>query len=159
MLIYQQGIYDIIIASDEKSEVFGDDAADGEGEKKEPKKSRKEADDGAEQPKKKRKSKKDEEYGVSRGRRSSCSLTKRPLTGFRNRLQERGGRGQLRHAHIRFVIYPQDRTHCQSGTRWYCPILRHSQRPVRQAQANVNQEYREGRKGAGQGHEAATQAE
>ncbi len=71
MLIRWQGIYDIIIASDEKSEVFGDDAADGEADKKEPKKSKsKEGEDGAEQPKKKRKGKKDEEYGVSRGKGS-----------------------------------------------------------------------------------------
>ena len=63
-----QGIYDIIIASDEKSEVFGDEAAEGEGEKKEAKKPKvKEGEDGAEQPRKKRKNKKDEEYGVSRG--------------------------------------------------------------------------------------------
>ncbi|KAK3902566.1 hypothetical protein C8A05DRAFT_44045 [Staphylotrichum tortipilum] len=67
---FNRGIYDIIIASDEKSELFGDEAAEGEGEKKESKKQSKskQGDDGAEQPKKKRKHKKDEEYGVSRGR-------------------------------------------------------------------------------------------
>ena len=63
-----QGIYDIIIASDEKSELFGDEAAGGEGEKKESKKKSKSEEEGAEQPKKKRRQqKKDEEYGVSRG--------------------------------------------------------------------------------------------
>lgn len=63
----RQGIYDIIIASDEKSEVFGDAAADAEAEK-EPKKKSNNEEDGAEQPKKKRRQqKKDEEYGVSRG--------------------------------------------------------------------------------------------
>ncbi|KAG7286155.1 ATP-dependent DNA/RNA helicase [Staphylotrichum longicolle] len=65
---FNRGIYDIIIASDEKSEVFGDENAEGEGEKKETKKSKsKGEEDGAEQPRKKRKNKKDEEYGVSRG--------------------------------------------------------------------------------------------
>lgn len=60
---FNRGIYDIIIASDEKSEVFGDEAADKERETK------KESKDGedSKQNKKKRKSKKDEEYGVSRG--------------------------------------------------------------------------------------------
>jgi ATP-dependent RNA helicase DDX56/DBP9 len=67
-LMGKQGIYDIIIASDEKSELFGDEAAAGEGEKKESKKQSKGEEEGAEQPKKKRRQqKKDEEYGVSRG--------------------------------------------------------------------------------------------
>ncbi|KAL2187469.1 DEAD-domain-containing protein [Thermothelomyces heterothallicus CBS 203.75] len=73
---FNRGIYDIIIASDEKSELFGDEAADAEEEKKEKKKKQKsnsndeaeKKDEGAEQPKKKRRYKKDEEYGVSRGR-------------------------------------------------------------------------------------------
>ncbi|KAK4252425.1 hypothetical protein C7999DRAFT_10126 [Corynascus novoguineensis] len=64
---FNRGIYDIIIASDEKSELFGDEAADAEEEKKKKSKS-KEEEEGAEQPKKKRRHKKDEEYGVSRGR-------------------------------------------------------------------------------------------
>ncbi|KAK4463848.1 ATP-dependent RNA helicase dbp-9 [Cladorrhinum samala] len=60
---FNRGIYDIIIASDEKSEVFGDEAADKEGEaKKEPK-----GGEDSKQNKKKQKSKKDDEYGVSRG--------------------------------------------------------------------------------------------
>ncbi|KAL2015940.1 hypothetical protein VTK56DRAFT_4530 [Thermocarpiscus australiensis] len=67
---FNRGIYDIIIASDEKSEVFGDEAA-GEGEEttKESKvdSKTKKKEENAEQPKKKRKYKKDEEYGVSRG--------------------------------------------------------------------------------------------
>lgn len=67
-----QGIYDIIIASDEKSELFGDEAAGEEGKtKKESKKKAKDGEEKTEQPKKKRKNKKDEEYGVSRGIRSS----------------------------------------------------------------------------------------
>ncbi|KAK4039228.1 hypothetical protein C8A01DRAFT_16762 [Parachaetomium inaequale] len=65
---FNRGIYDIIIASDEKSELFGDEAAGGEGEKKESKKKSKSEEEGGEQPKKKRRQKKDEEYGVSRGR-------------------------------------------------------------------------------------------
>ncbi|KAJ4293780.1 ATP-dependent DNA/RNA helicase [Collariella sp. IMI 366227] len=65
---FNRGIYDIIIASDEKSELFGDEAAEGEGEKKESKKPKtKEGEDSTEPSKKKRKHKKDEEYGVSRG--------------------------------------------------------------------------------------------
>ncbi|KAK4241742.1 P-loop containing nucleoside triphosphate hydrolase protein [Achaetomium macrosporum] len=65
---FNRGIYDIIIASDEKSELFGDEAAGAEGEKKESKKeSKKGGEEGAEKPKKKRKHRKDEEYGVSRG--------------------------------------------------------------------------------------------
>jgi ATP-dependent RNA helicase DDX56/DBP9 len=67
MLTRRQGIYDIIIASDEKSEVFGDEAAGDEGEKKESKEPKKEGEESAEKPKKKRKHKKDQEYGVSRG--------------------------------------------------------------------------------------------
>jgi ATP-dependent RNA helicase DDX56/DBP9 len=71
-----QGIYDIIIASDEKSELFGDEAAEAEGEKKEPKKSKnKDGEEGTAQPKKKRKHRKDEEYGVSRGMRTRLFLT------------------------------------------------------------------------------------
>ncbi|KAK3292728.1 uncharacterized protein B0H64DRAFT_328529 [Chaetomium fimeti] len=65
---FNRGIYDIIIASDEKSELFGDEGADAEVEKKEPKKKSNGEEDSAEQPKKKRRQKKDEEYGVSRGR-------------------------------------------------------------------------------------------
>ncbi|KAK4149597.1 hypothetical protein C8A00DRAFT_46818 [Chaetomidium leptoderma] len=67
---FNRGIYDIIIASDEKSELFGDEAAGDEEEKKESKKtSKSKEEEGAEQPKKKRRQhKKDEEYGVSRGR-------------------------------------------------------------------------------------------
>ncbi|SPQ27029.1 f577e402-693f-4fe0-a711-d710198d7085 [Thermothielavioides terrestris] len=67
---FNRGIYDIIIASDEKSELFGDEAA-GEGgdDKKESKKKSKakEGEDNVEPPKKRRKNRKDEEYGVSRG--------------------------------------------------------------------------------------------
>ncbi|KAL2144811.1 hypothetical protein VTI28DRAFT_8473 [Corynascus sepedonium] len=62
---FNRGIYDIIIASDEKSELFGDEAADAEEKKKKSKS--KEEEESAEQPKKKRRHKKDEEYGVSRG--------------------------------------------------------------------------------------------
>ncbi|KAK4099822.1 DEAD-domain-containing protein [Parathielavia hyrcaniae] len=64
---FNRGIYDIIIASDEKPELFGDEPAEAEGQKKEPKKP-KGKEEGTEQPKKKRRHKKDEEYGVSRGR-------------------------------------------------------------------------------------------
>ncbi|KAK3303451.1 P-loop containing nucleoside triphosphate hydrolase protein [Chaetomium strumarium] len=64
---FNRGIYDIIIASDEKSELFGDEAAGDEAGKKESKESKKEGEESAEKPKKKRKHKKDEEYGVSRG--------------------------------------------------------------------------------------------
>ncbi|KAL2170212.1 hypothetical protein VTG60DRAFT_5080 [Thermothelomyces hinnuleus] len=69
---FNRGIYDIIIASDEKSELFGDEAADAEEKKKKKQKSNsndeaEKKDEGAEQPKKKRRFKKDEEYGVSRG--------------------------------------------------------------------------------------------
>ncbi|KAH6843026.1 P-loop containing nucleoside triphosphate hydrolase protein [Chaetomium sp. MPI-CAGE-AT-0009] len=65
---FNRGIYDIIIASDEKSEVFGDENADADAEKKEPKKKSNNEEDSTEQPKKKRRQqKKDEEYGVSRG--------------------------------------------------------------------------------------------
>ncbi|KAK3995827.1 ATP-dependent RNA helicase dbp-9 [Cladorrhinum sp. PSN332] len=60
---FNRGIYDIIIASDEKSEVFGDEAAEKEAESKIESKDG----EGAKQNNKKRKSKKDEEYGVSRG--------------------------------------------------------------------------------------------
>ncbi|GAB1315805.1 ATP-dependent DNA/RNA helicase [Madurella fahalii] len=65
---FNRGIYDIIIASDEKSEVFGDEAA-GEGEAKQSKKDSKSQKGGeeADQPKKKRKHEIDEEYSVSRG--------------------------------------------------------------------------------------------
>ena len=72
---FNRGIYDIIIASDEKSEVFSDEKK-GEVEeietKQEDSKSKKgESADGEKettQPKKKRKTgKKDQEYGVSRG--------------------------------------------------------------------------------------------
>lgn len=57
---FNKGIYDIIIASDERSEVFGDEKeeetkGEGEGEEKKGKK------------KGGRKGKRDEEYGVSRG--------------------------------------------------------------------------------------------
>ncbi|KAK4190751.1 ATP-dependent RNA helicase dbp-9 [Podospora australis] len=60
---FNRGIYDIIIASDERSEVFGDEAADKEeGAKKE------DGEESSEKQKKKKKGgKKDEEYGVSRG--------------------------------------------------------------------------------------------
>ncbi|KAK3316107.1 P-loop containing nucleoside triphosphate hydrolase protein [Apodospora peruviana] len=74
---FNRGIYDIIIASDEKSEVFMDEkagaaAAEQEESKEDAKSSRKGENADAEkepaQPKKKRKThKKDEEYGVSRG--------------------------------------------------------------------------------------------
>ncbi|KAL2162034.1 hypothetical protein VTH06DRAFT_7819 [Thermothelomyces fergusii] len=64
---FNRGIYDIIIASDEKSELFGDEAADAEEEKKKKKQKSNSNDEGTEQPRKKRKYKKDEEYGVSRG--------------------------------------------------------------------------------------------
>ncbi|KAK4166796.1 ATP-dependent RNA helicase dbp-9 [Cladorrhinum sp. PSN259] len=59
---FNRGIYDVIIASDEKSEVFGDEAAEKETQAK------KESKNGEDkQGKKKRQSKKDQEYGVSRG--------------------------------------------------------------------------------------------
>lgn len=74
---FNKGIYDIIIASDEKSEVFADKEGEAEGtqegeQNSKSKKGEKTAEDGTDvtQPKKKRKttqSKKDEEYGVSRG--------------------------------------------------------------------------------------------
>lgn len=72
---FNRGIYDIIIASDEKSEIFGDEAAEEGKEKEESKKQSKtkEGEDGSEQPKKKRKYRRDEEYGVSRGT-SFCRL-------------------------------------------------------------------------------------
>jgi hypothetical protein len=56
--------------------VFGDEAADVEGDKKESKKEAKgkEGEESTEQPKKKRKHKKDEEYGVSRGKQACRSL-------------------------------------------------------------------------------------
>ncbi|KAK5661987.1 hypothetical protein OQA88_10098 [Cercophora sp. LCS_1] len=68
---FNKGIYDIIIASDEKSEAFGDEPAVGE-EPKEPKEESKpkkgERPEQEGQPKKKRKTdKRDQEYGVSRG--------------------------------------------------------------------------------------------
>ncbi|KAK4128434.1 DEAD-domain-containing protein [Parathielavia appendiculata] len=66
---FNRGIYDIIIASDEKPEFVGDEAAEAEGDKKEAKKPKsKDGEEGTEQPKKKRRHRKDEEYGVSRGR-------------------------------------------------------------------------------------------
>lgn len=72
---FNRGIYDIIIASDEKSEVFADKKeGEAEEDKKEPKSTKKEETDENDaestQPKKKRKTSKhnkDEEYGVSRG--------------------------------------------------------------------------------------------
>ncbi|KAL2256142.1 hypothetical protein VTK26DRAFT_2121 [Humicola hyalothermophila] len=66
---FNRGIYDIIIASDEKPETFGDEAAAEEGEAKDSKKNSKSksGEESSEQPKKKRKYRKDEEYGVSRG--------------------------------------------------------------------------------------------
>lgn len=81
---FNKNVYDIIIASDEKSEMFGDEKspedeeeeaheqAEAEDQTEEPKKKKNkkgevEADDSS-QPKKKRKvSRKDPEYGVSRG--------------------------------------------------------------------------------------------
>jgi len=71
---FNKGIYDIIIASDEKSEMFGDEAAGADEDFKKPNedsKSKKGDTDGGkqdQQPKKKRKTQKqDNEYGVSRG--------------------------------------------------------------------------------------------
>jgi ATP-dependent RNA helicase DDX56/DBP9 len=81
---FNRNVYDIIIASDEKSEMFGDEkspedeeeeakeqaeAEDGAEEpKKKQKKAEAETEDSSSQPKKKRKvSRKDPEYGVSRG--------------------------------------------------------------------------------------------
>ncbi|KAL2266228.1 hypothetical protein VTJ83DRAFT_5580 [Remersonia thermophila] len=64
---FNRGIYDIIIASDEKSEIFGDEAAEEEKGKQSKKPSKNNQGDNSEQPKKKRKHSKDEEYGVSRG--------------------------------------------------------------------------------------------
>ncbi|KAK4227548.1 ATP-dependent RNA helicase dbp-9 [Podospora fimiseda] len=61
---FNRGMYDIIIASDEKSEVFADEAAEKEAESKN---GSKHAEEDAKQSKKKRKANKDEEYGVSRG--------------------------------------------------------------------------------------------
>lgn len=67
-----QGIYNIIITSDEKSELFRDEAADvGEGTKDSKKQAKsREAENNTDQPKKKRRHKKDEEYGVSRGKQT-----------------------------------------------------------------------------------------
>lgn len=83
---FNKGIYDIIIASDEKSEMFGDEAAEGEKKKEEEGSKQKEAGketsekEGAPSKKKRKTSKKDQEYGVSRGKtavhgRSRCMLT------------------------------------------------------------------------------------
>ncbi len=72
---FNKGIYDIIIASDEKSEAFGDEPAAENGDakkaKEEPKKKKKgdKSKDAESQPNKKRKTQKqDQEYGVSRGK-------------------------------------------------------------------------------------------
>lgn len=84
---FNRNVYDIIIASDEKSEMFADEkspedeeeeAEDEQGSeaKKSDQKSAKQSDkeDGASQPKKKRKtSKRDPEYGVSRGMLDTAS--------------------------------------------------------------------------------------
>ena len=98
---FNKGIYDIIIASDEKSEMFGDEAAEGEKKKEseegsKPKEAGKETSEkeGTPSKKKRKTSKKDQEYGVSRGNtaahgRSPCMLT----LWHRNRFQEsRSGR-------------------------------------------------------------------
>ncbi|KAK3349989.1 P-loop containing nucleoside triphosphate hydrolase protein [Lasiosphaeria hispida] len=58
---FNKGMYDIIIASDEKSEIFGDETAGEEASKKQKEKAE------SDQPSKKRKTQKDQEYGVSRG--------------------------------------------------------------------------------------------
>jgi len=77
---FNKGIYDIIIASDEKSEIFGDETAEeGEGnvqDKANSKKSGKtDAEQEGSQPKKKRKTQKqDQEYGVSRGKPRDLGL-------------------------------------------------------------------------------------
>jgi hypothetical protein len=81
---FNRNVYDIIIASDEKSEMFGDEkspedeeeevdakAEDDAAETKKEKKGEADVEDSAAQPKKKRKvSRKDPEYGVSRGKLS-----------------------------------------------------------------------------------------
>lgn len=67
---FNKGIYDIIIASDEKSEIFGDEGAEGDTKPKQDSKGRKgnsEEKEGVQPKKKRRTHKQDNEYGVSRG--------------------------------------------------------------------------------------------
>ncbi|KAK4453927.1 ATP-dependent RNA helicase dbp-9 [Podospora aff. communis PSN243] len=68
---FNKGIYDIIIASDEKSEIFGDEGAEEDAKKTKESKGERGGDDAGKegaQPKKKRRThKQDNEYGVSRG--------------------------------------------------------------------------------------------
>jgi ATP-dependent RNA helicase DDX56/DBP9 len=69
---FNKGIYDIIIASDEKSEIFGDEPANEDTKKSKEdsggKKGETDAEKEGAQPKKKRRTQKqDNEYGVSRG--------------------------------------------------------------------------------------------
>ncbi|KAK1836690.1 ATP-dependent RNA helicase dbp-9 [Podospora conica] len=64
---FNKGIYDIIIASDEKSEMFGDEAAEGEKKKESQETPEKDGAPSKKKPKTSKTSKKDQEYSVSRG--------------------------------------------------------------------------------------------
>ncbi|KAK0641128.1 P-loop containing nucleoside triphosphate hydrolase protein [Cercophora newfieldiana] len=76
---FNKGIYDIIIASDEKSEIFGDEPGDEDGKKskQDPKNKKGDAEEkeGAQPKKKRRTQKQDNEYGHRIGRTARAGRT------------------------------------------------------------------------------------